>query len=59
LIRDNANYIIVFEQDHLNISGHINSDMNYEKCVKICQKCWEDKRGFYLIGKDNKMNNGR
>jgi len=63
LIRDNANFIIMFKQDDLNMGhiyrDHINTDMNYETFVKICQKCWEDKHGFLLISKDNEMDNGR
>jgi len=32
---------------------HIDTDMNYETFVNICQKCWEDKHGFLLLSKDN------
>jgi len=38
---------------------HINTDVNYETFVKICQKCWEDKHGSLIINKDNEMDNGR
>jgi len=63
LICDNANFIIIFKEDDLSMRhiyrDHINTDMNYETFVKICQKCWEDKNGFLLMSKDNEMNNGR
>jgi len=63
LTRDNANFIIMFKQDDLNMRhvyrDHINTDINYETYVKICQKFWEDKQGFLLISKDNEMNNER
>jgi len=53
----------MFKQDDLNMRhiyrDHINTDMNYEIFVKICQKCWEDRHGFLLISKDNEMDNGR
>jgi len=62
-IRDNANFIIMFKQDDLSMRhiyrDHINTDMNYETFVKICQKCWEDKHGFLLFSKDNEMDKGR
>jgi len=63
LIRDNANFIIMFEHYYLNMRhiyrDHINTDMNYETFVKSCQKCREDKHGFLLTSKDNEMDNGR
>jgi len=59
LIRDNANFVIMFKQDDLNMRHIYNIDMNYETFVKICQKCWEDKHGFLLISKVNEMDNGR
>jgi len=42
LIRDNANFIIMFKQNNLSMRhiyrDHINTDMSYETFVKICQK---------------------
>jgi len=53
----------MFKQDDLNMRQiyreYVNTDMNYETFVKICQKCWEDTHGFLLICKGNKMENGR
>jgi len=50
LIRNNANFIIMFKQDNLNM-GHIYRDsinpyMSYKTFVKNCQKCSEAKHGF-------------
>jgi len=63
LIRDNANFVIMFKQDDLNMRhiyrDHISTDMNYETFMKICQKCWEDRHGFLLFSKDNEMDTGR
>ena len=63
LIRDNANMIIMFKQDDLNMRhiyrDHINTDMSYDSFMKICQKCWNDKYGFLLISKDDDMDKGR
>jgi len=60
LIRDNANFIIMFKQDDLNMRhiyrDHIDTDMNYETFVTICQKCWEDKHGFLFITEKDLIN---
>jgi len=41
LIRDNANFNIMFKHDYLNMRhiywDHINTDMNYETFVKSCK----------------------
>jgi len=40
---DNANVIIMFKQDDLNMRhiyrDHVNTDMSYDSFMKICQKC--------------------
>lgn len=63
LIRDNANMIIMFKQDDLNMRNiyrdHVNTDMSYDSFMKVCQKCWEDKYGFLVISKDNDLEKGR
>jgi len=59
LIRDNANMIIMFNQDYLNMRDHVNTDMSYDSFMKICQNCWSDKFGFLIISKDNDMEKGR
>lgn len=63
LIRDNANLIILFKQDEMNLkhvyNDHIGSDMNYNQFRDICSFCWRDKYGFILINKECEFNNGR
>ena len=63
LVRDNANMIIMFKQDEMNMKhiydDHVGSDMRYEKFQEICQECWKDKYGFLVISKDDELNNGR
>lgn len=63
LIRDNANLIIIFKQDDLNLkhiySDHVGSDMSFEKFKKICSNCWTNKYEFLVIDKDSDNNNGR
>ena len=64
LIRDNANFIIAFKQDDLNLkhiyNDHVNTDMPFEKFKQLCAHCWtNDKYGFVIIDKDNTIENGR
>lgn len=63
LIRDNANLIIVFKQDMLNLkhiyNNHVNTDMNLGEFEKMCQLCWKTPYGFLVIDKDSDINNGR
>jgi len=63
VIRDNANMIIMFKQDDLNMRhiycDHVNTDMSCDSFMKICQKCWSDKYGFLIINKDNDMEERR
>lgn len=63
LIRDNANFIVLFKQDHTNLKhiyeDHVNVDMSYEKFKEICSFCWEKPYGFLVINKDSAMNDGR
>ena len=64
LICDNANFLILFKQDVLNLSNiyksHINSKMTFDNFLKLCRECWNgDEHGFLVIDKDSKMNEGR
>lgn len=63
LIRDNANFLIVFKQDNMNLkhiyNDHVNSDMDFNHFYKICCECWLDRYGFLVIDKDRPLNNGR
>lgn len=64
LIRDNANLIIIFCQDELNLkhiySDHVNTDMEFEKFKEICGKAWlSSRKGFFVINKECDINCGR
>lgn len=63
LIRDNANFIILFKQDEMNLKhvyqDHVGTDMTYEQFHKLCSQCWKTKYGFITISKDTDLNNGR
>ena len=58
LIRDNANFIVLFKQDDMNLKhvydDHVNTDMPYAKFKDLCAECWNrDKHGFVVIDKDS------
>lgn len=63
LVRDNANLIILFRQDDMNLrhmyNDHVNTDMSYEKFKQICALAWKDKHGFIVVDKDRDTYKGR
>ena len=64
LIRDNANFIILFRQDELNMkhvfSDHVTPDMTFDLFNKLCNSAWStDNRGFLVICKDCDVDKGR
>lgn len=63
LIRDNANVIVLFKQDEMNLkhvySDHVTTDMSFEQFREMCGKCWESKYDTLVIVKDEEMRNGR
>lgn len=63
LIRDNANFIVIFPQDNTNLThiyhDHVNVDMTFEQFRSLCVESWKDKYGFLVIDKDNEINAGR
>lgn len=63
LIRDNANVLILFPQDELNLKkiyrDQVSSDMSYETFKEACCECWKTKYNFLLINKDGAMHQGR
>lgn len=64
LVRENANLLILFRQDELNLrrvyDDHVNSDMDLKTFKKICTCCWkDDKYSFIVIDKDKEIENGR
>jgi len=63
LVRDNANVLILFKQDDMNLKhiyeDHVNTDMTFDIFKNICTDCWTDKYGFLVIVKDNEIHKGR
>lgn len=64
LVRDNANMIVLFKQDELNMrhiyNDHVNTDMTFDAFRKVCAKAWnESKYGFLVVNKDSDIHNGR
>lgn len=63
LIRDNANMLVIFKQDGMNLkriyNDHVNTDMLFNKFHEMCSLCWREKYGFLVLCKDNEISNGR
>ncbi|KAK9754552.1 Poxvirus A32 protein [Popillia japonica] len=63
LIRDNANFLIIFKQDELNLKhiydDHVGVDMTFETFKEMCGECWNEKYGFLIIDKDRDVDKGR
>lgn len=63
LIRDNANLLLIFKQDHVNLRNiyrtHVNSDMSFDTFLKLCYMCWKEKYNFLMIDKDSTIEEGR
>lgn len=63
LIRDNANLIILFRQDELNLKhvhlDHVTTDMTFDQFKALCALCWKDSYGFLVINKDCDLQRGR
>lgn len=63
LIRDNANLIVIFQQDNTNLKhiydDHVNVDMSFPKFKQLCLMCWKNRFGFLVIDKDCNINSGR
>lgn len=64
LIRDNANFLILFKQDDTNLRHIYNDyaigcDMKFEEFRDMCCKCWSEKYGFVVLDMDSDVNRGR
>lgn len=63
LLRDNANFLIIFKQDDVNLKHiyeeHICSDMTFNQFKNICKIVWSNPFNFVSINKDSSLNNGR
>lgn len=64
LIRDNANMLIIFKQDELNLRHifqdySIACDMKFNVFQDMCHNCWSEKFGFLVIDLESEFNKGR
>lgn len=63
LIRDNANFFIIFKQDDVNLKHiydeNVNSDMSWCLFKKLCSKIWTNPYSFLTINKDCELDKGR
>lgn len=63
LLRDNANFLIIFKQDDVNLKHiyeeHVNSDLSWNQFKDICKTVWSNPYQFLLINKDSPLSNGR
>jgi hypothetical protein len=63
LIRDNANFLVIFKQDLTNLKhiydDHVNVDMSFQEFKYICGECWKDRFEFLLIDKSYPLSSGR
>lgn len=63
LVRDNANFLILFQQNYTNLKhiycDNVNLDMSFETFQNICSHCWKKPHGFLVINKESELNAGR
>lgn len=63
LVRDNANLIVLFKQDDMNLkhvyNDHVTTDMSFESFKNLCCECWKNTHDVLVIVKDNELNAGR
>jgi ABC-type cobalamin/Fe3+-siderophores transport system ATPase subunit len=57
LIRDNANLIVLFKQDGLNLKhvydDHVNPEITFDEFKGICNVCWKKQYDFLTIDKSS------
>ena len=63
LIRDNANFLMLFKQDGTNLrrvyNDHVNTHMTFESFNDLCARCWRRRYDLVVIDKDSSMYEGR
>lgn len=63
LLRDNANLLIIFKQDDMNLKHiyeeQISSVMSWNQFKNIYKTVWREPYTFVSINKDSSLNNGR
>ncbi|KAG7297575.1 hypothetical protein JYU34_019620 [Plutella xylostella] len=62
LIRDNANLLILFKQDDVNLrhvyDEHVNTDMTWSQFREMCSRVWKNEFSYLVINKDCQKNKG-
>lgn len=62
LIRDNANLLIIFKQDDINLrhvyDEHVNSHMSWNQFREMCAQIWSVPYNYLVINKDCEKNKG-
>lgn len=62
LVRDNANVIVLFKQDEINMrhvyDEHVNTDMTWIEFREMCSKIWREPFNYVVINKDCPKNKG-
>lgn len=62
LVRDNANLLVLFKQDDINLrhiyDEHVNTDMSWKEFRDMCSKIWSDSYSYLVINKDCEKNKG-
>jgi hypothetical protein len=62
LIRDNANLIILFKQDDVNLrhvyDEHVGSDMSWSQFREMCGQVWDIPFNYLVINKDCNKKSG-
>jgi hypothetical protein len=63
LIRDNANLLILFKQDNLNLrhiyEDNISTDLTFDHFKEMCSLCWNNCYDFLVIDRERDINAGR
>lgn len=64
LIRENANLVVLFKQDGMNLKHIYNDfslsvDMTFDTFKTICQRCWNEKYGFLVIDTERTPTDGK
>lgn len=64
LVRDNANFLIIFKQDDKNLrhifDDHCSTDMDFDEFRQMCHQCWKrEDYGFLVVDKSSEINHGR
>lgn len=64
LIRENANLLMLFKQDDMNLKHIFNDygisiDMTFDMFKALCVQCWCEKYGFLVVDTERASNNGK